>query len=316
MRVMVTGASGFVGRRLVSKLAHEGHQVLAVVRNPSFRPGVGVERILLPQMDMPSLSEGLGKHSVDVVINLAAAGVSPNDRDLAALTNTNASQPPALVALAKDHGAVAFIHIGSSAEYGPLPGPTRYAERSPLECQKLYGATKAAGTLLTMASGTALGLPTACLRLFNIFGPGESAHRLFPSLVSRLTRGERVALSEGTQVRDFMHVDEACSAIIHVLDSLVCSPTLAGIYNVATGQGHTVRDFAEKVADMVGKLELLDFGAIPLRADDLPYVVGDPSAFEEAFGWSPTLSYQDGVKAAVVEMQGLTSRCQDGIIDG
>ncbi|MGE6527574.1 NAD-dependent epimerase/dehydratase family protein [Pseudomonas sp. NPDC077382] len=301
MRVLLTGASGFLGRRLATKLAVDGHEILALIRAPIDIPNV--EQLIIPRLDADTLARVLDGQRFDAAVNVAAAGVRPDDRDVIDLNEVNASLPWRLVKQASERGARAFVHIGSSAEYLPSTLDGLLTEDSPLESRKLYGATKAAGTLLASAAGRALDLPVACLRLFNIFGPGEAGHRLFPSLVSRLGRHERVPLSEGSQVRDFMHVDDACSAIVTALLCLGNNPALAGIYNIASGEGTSVKQFASEVAHCVGdRAALLDFGAIPFRPDDLPFVVGNPSAFRHSFGWSPSMDVRHAVEAAVADV--------------
>lgn len=301
MRVLLTGASGFLGRRLVAKLAGLGHELVALVRSPIV--SLHVEQWVLPALEGNGLASALDGRAFDAFVNVAAAGVRPDDRAATVLTEINALLPCLLLNHAKQCGAGAFIHIGSSSEYAAQSNFAPLSENAPLENSKLYGATKAAGTLLASAHGKALDLPVACLRLFNIFGPGEADHRLFPSLVSRLQRHERVPLSAGNQIRDFMHIDDACDAIVTALLGLKANSNLAGIYNVASGEGTSVRGFASQVARCVGNSDtLLDFGAVPLRADDLPFVVGDPSAFKNSFGWSPSMNLHGATDAAVFEM--------------
>lgn len=310
MRVLVTGASGFVGSNLVQRLVRAGHDVISVVRAAA--PSVPGEQLVVGGLDIYELRRVLSGRTIDTVVNLAAAGVHPGDRDPENLSRINAYFPSELVRLAADRGARALVHVGSSAEYSVSDSASPIMESSPLEVRRLYGASKAAGGLLARALGEQFGLPVAVLRLFNVFGPGEASHRLFPSLVSSLRRSDCVALSAGTQVRDFMHVDDVCEGIEVVLEKLSEKSSIAGTFNLATGCGTTVRDFALEVATALkADPELLRFGVLPLRPDDLPSVVGDPRAFETTFGWSCPRRLKEGVAAAVQELiaaRGITSK--------
>lgn len=301
MRVLVTGATGFVGRRLTSLLQGEGHEVVALIRRADDE--VAGQRIVVERLDSRSVRDALSNTRIDAVVNLAAAGVHPADRDPATLAQVNAIFPADLVSIAHICGARAFVQIGSSAEYAGLKAAELLDEHTPLESFKIYGASKAAGSLLASAWGANIGLPVAVLRLFNVFGPGEASHRLLPSLVSKLSIGEKVSLSAGTQVRDFMHVDDACRGIVIVLEALIRNPSLRGIYNYATGCATSVADFSRMIARALSADSgLLGFGELPFRPDDLPYVVGNPDTFKKTFADAAFHPLEKAVAMAVDEL--------------
>ncbi|KJV31642.1 hypothetical protein VI08_13325 [Luteibacter yeojuensis] len=239
---------------------------------------------------------------IEAVVHLAAAGVKPGDRDPATLIGANAVLPSQMAMLAHELGANAFVCTGTNAEYAPSEAEF-VSETAALETIRLYGATKAAGGLLSVSTGATVGLPVVYLRLFNIFGPGEAAHRLLPSLVESLRKGDDVPLSEGSQVRDFVHVDDACRAILAALQSASLGNLASGHYNICSGEAHTVRDFAMRVALGMGvTTDRLKFGAIPMRPDDLPRVVGDPTKFLDRTGWRPALAFDEAIAQAVAEL--------------
>jgi GDP-4-dehydro-6-deoxy-D-mannose reductase len=249
--------------------------------------------------------------SFDGIVHLAAAGVHPADREVASLVDGNVGAPVAVVQLASQLQARFVVVAGSSAEYAQTRAP-RLDEHATLEQGALYGATKAAGGLLALSVATTLGVPCAVLRLFNVFGPGEAPHRLLPTLHRNLKLGQAVALSAGTQIRDFVHIDDACRAIMLAMRGLTDASLAPGAYNVATGIGHSVREFALAVGDAMGKSSgLLEFGALPMRPDDRHVVVGDASAFHAATGWTPAVPFAVAVDRAVDELncQGSVKGC-------
>lgn len=301
MRVLLTGVSGFIGRRLFSRFVERGDRVTGLVRSPVSI--FGGETVVVPGLAPANIGEAISGRSFDVVVNLAAAGVTPSDRDPSTLTQINSFLPCALATIARDAGAKAFIQVGSSAEYACKANFEPMTEESPLENKKLYGASKAAAALLTQALGAQIALPVMALRLFNVFGPGEASHRLLPSLVTKLKEGQGVSLSAGTQIRDFIHVDDVCAGIIAAVDALTENPALSGCYNLSTGIGTTVKDFARIVAGaMHSDMKLLRFGELPMRPDDLPYVVGCPDKFTKNIGWKPNLCLSEGVSKSVEEL--------------
>jgi nucleoside-diphosphate-sugar epimerase len=252
---------------------------------------------------MPDLRERLAGRRSELIVNLAAAGVRPEDRSPAALIDGNVVLPGQLTAAAAGAGIRGIIHFGSSAEYAASTEEL-LSEDAVLERERLYGATKAAGSLLVTSLGTELDVATAVLRPFNVYGPGEQEHRLFPTLVRRLARGERVPLSAGTQVRDFVHVDDVCLAVERIATSISNGAVRSGYYNVATGVGTRVADFARRVARALDADEsLLDFGALPLRPDDLPFVVGRADRIARAAGWRATVTLEEGIRDSIAEMR-------------
>jgi nucleoside-diphosphate-sugar epimerase len=169
-----------------------------------------------------------------------------------------------------------------------------------LETAKIYGASKAAGGIVARALAESLGVKLRLLRFFKVYGEGEAPHRLLPSLVAGLSRGERVPLSDGRQIRDFIHVDDVVQACLAAGNDMVLpSRPLTATWNVCTGIGHSVETFAALVAQTMGKrAELLGFGELPMRADDEPYLVGDGERMFRELGWLPKLDLEAGIRAA------------------
>jgi GDP-4-dehydro-6-deoxy-D-mannose reductase len=297
MTILITGASGFIGQRLLGHLKAAGTTAAGM--------GRGIPRITssawitVPDYTLTSLLAATQGMTFDAVVHLAAAGVHPADRDPTTLVEGNTIAPAAIVQLAHARSARAVIVGGSSAEYAPS-NERVLGENALLESTALYGATKAAGGLVSLAVAASLGLPCAVLRFFNVFGAGEAPHRLLPSLFRSLREDNPVDLSPGTQVRDFIHVDDVCHAVTEVLGALVSGRLIPGAYNVATATGHSVRDFAEAVADAMGRdRALLRFGALPMRPDDRPSIIGDVSRLRSATGWAPSSSFHDAVVRSV-----------------
>lgn len=305
MRVLVTGASGFLAQRLMKVLRAQGHEPLATTRN---RGAAGSNVYLLEDaLDADSYSRLIEEQEVEAVVNTLAAGVDPSDRDIAQLLHANTLFPAQLAANAKAAGARVFIQIGSSAEYAPVAKSTGLNEDDTLTRDRLYGATKAAGSIALQAVAGEVGLGWATLRLFNVFGPGEKPYRLFPSLVGRLARGEAVPLSAGTQMRDFLFVDDACRAIAKILETLDRDHTISGTYNLASGEGVSVGDFARAIAaEMRVAPQLLKFGELPMRPDDLPYVVADTGRLDALIGPASHTALRDAIARTLIE----TNRCE------
>lgn len=299
MRILLAGATGFIGRRLAELCMDVGHEVCAVARRADHHLPCRVIVAERP-LDATSYAAAAAQAGSEIVINLLAAGVEPTDRDVGRLLAANAEFPARLASVLPQAGVKAMIHIGSSAEYAASPTATPLPETAPLERSRLYGATKAAGSILVQTTAKAAGLPVLVLRPFNIFGAGEKPHRLFPALARHLRRGEHVNLSEGTQIRDFLWVDDACNTILVAADALLNGTIEPGEYNLASGNATSVRDFVLTLANVAnGDRTLLRFGAVPMRPDDLPYVVADTTKLDKAIGVASRTSLDQALMAAL-----------------
>ena len=299
MRVLLTGATGFVGKHLANKLLENGHEIFAISRKSTGIPGV--VDIKCKELIPAVIEKELMPYQFDGVVHLAAAGVEPNDRNANTLIRMNSLLPQALVNISAKCGAKAVVIVGSSAEYAATNVYEPFLENFPLETQRIYGASKAAGGILALSQGYSLGIPVAILRPFNIFGFGEASHRLLPSLINAFVREKKVALSRGTQIRDFVHIDDVCDAIISVLMQLESKGVnTSGIYNISTGKGCSVADFCRICQQVMGVNEsFLNFGAMPLRPDDFPYVVGNPDLIKKVFSVEAKINLKRGIEKTI-----------------
>ncbi|KAF1008012.1 MAG: CDP-abequose synthase [Luteibacter sp.] len=302
MRVLLTGGAGFIGSRLIAHLQAARIDVVSIGRSP-LRSSGEIRHVLVPGgLDGSSARKALEGEAFDAILHLAAAGVHPLDRSPEVLIQVNGFLPSELVSLAHDLGCRAFLMTGTNSEYASFDG-NRLDEATPLETRKLYGATKAAGAMLAVAKGAALGVSSTNLRLFNVYGPGEAPHRLLPSLRNALLEKQTAPLSEGHQLRDFVHIDDACRAILGALAAALDGTLPGGHYNVCSGIATSVRDFALHVAQaMRADTALLQFGAIPLRPDDQPRVIGNPDALASHISWHPRFTVTEGIQATIAEL--------------
>jgi nucleoside-diphosphate-sugar epimerase len=301
--VLVTGATGFVGVHLVARLLSEGRRVTVLARPSSVLPAEWRDRVRIITCD--DFSERnlrrLLDTPVEAIFHLAAYGVRPNDRDVEEMLRINVELPAALVRLCSRWRA-RMVMAGTFSEYRSPSVQALLSEDSPLEQRKLYGSSKAAGGLMTGAIAQSSGVGFRLLRLFKVYGAGEAPHRLLPALVSGLAKHERVAISAGTQVLDFVYIDDVVEAMVRA-DARCREKGGIATWNVATGRAHSVREFAEQVAAaMDTDASLLVFGAIAMRKDDEPWLVGSPDLLRSELGWQPSIRLDEGVRAAVAAL--------------
>lgn len=300
MKYLATGLTGFVGRHLVARLLDDPstEQVIALVRPGAQLPEDGrLIPVLLEDWSLAGIEAGVVGLDFGAIVHLAAYGVAPGDRDVEAMFAVNVQLPASLAMLAARRGDVSLVTVGSSAEYAPPASRIRLDETGRLETGKLYGGTKAAGWLAAATIATAGGVPLRHLRLFNIYGPGEGPHRLLPSIMRAFTgAGAAAALSDGEQVRDFVHVGDAVEAIVAAVGSAGSGGQVLDL-NIASGVGTSVRQFALMAAGILGgdPDALLHFGALERRPDDVEWLVGEPAKARETIGWQAGYGLQDGL---------------------
>jgi dTDP-6-deoxy-L-talose 4-dehydrogenase (NAD+) len=302
-KVLVAGGGGFVGSALVRALAGRGHAVSLFTRDAARSPA-GTTPIPIADWSPDSIRAAMaGSCRFDWVFNLTAYGVDPGETDPAAAKAANTDLPLVLLDIAEAAGATAFVHTGSAFEYAEPVTRTAIREDAPLETVKLYGRTKTAGSLAVVEQARARGIHALVPRLFGIYGAGERAWRLLPSLHSRLVRGERVPLTAGLQERDFLYVKDVAACLIALAEAIEGGAVEPQIVNLCSGVPMTVRQFAEDVATALGApRDLLAFGDIPMRAHEVPFLVGDATRLHQITSWRPAFSLASGILDACNEL--------------
>lgn len=287
-RVLVTGASGFIGSHLARRLVHEGYDVVALVRPTSdlWRLADVLESLELVATD---LQERPRIGAVDSVFHLAAAGVRP-DGDPRELVGTNVAGTIAALELAGEARAGRFLYCGSCFEYGPGERHREDALPRPISH---YGAAKAAGWLFAEAWGRAGGggVRVVSVRPFTVYGPYEASYRLVPSISLGVARREPVELTAGHQSRDFVYVDDAVDAMVAAVRR-----GAVGTFNICTGISTSVRDLATQLASLAGGDAELRFGDLPTRAAEFPTLSGDPSHMTDVLGWTAQTGLEEGLR--------------------
>ncbi len=270
------------------------------------RPGAstppGCDVVSVPDLSRNAVTSALAGHRFDVVFHLAAYGVAPADRNPRLTFDVNVAGTDAIVHMAAETGAKSVVYLGSCSEYRDPASGQLVEEDAPIGGGRLYGGSKAAAGLWGQALAAQLGIGFQWLRLFNVFGPGEAASRLIPVLISRLKADETVALSPGEQVRDFLYIDDAVTGILRAAEASLQGRH--GPFNLCSGKPVMVKEIALAVADAMGKPhDLLGFGDLNYRPDDILWLVGNPDRFHRATGFHPQTPLLAGVEQVIAAEQ-------------
>ena len=291
MRVLLTGATGFVGSQVARAMLREGHEVWATMRSDSDR-----SRIVDIEADLRVVEHDLLRGHPDALVELqpelcvhAAWYVEPG-RYLSSAVNIDflAASARLAHALAKS-GCRRFIGVGTCYEYDTDLG--RLSEAAPTRPRHLYSASKLSLHLLLEQIASLTGLEVAWARLFYLYGPHEDQRRLVASVARSLVRGERVEVTPGEQVRDFLHVEDVGAALAAIALSSVLGPI-----NVCSGEPVTVREIVEALGRAAGRPELIAVGSRPYAQGDPMVVYGDNRRLREEVGWTPRITLGDGLE--------------------
>ena len=302
-RVLLTGASGFIGSTLASRLLSDGADVSCLVRTveleAAHKRGIPEDRMIkISSFQHAELAPIMDSLQPEYIFHLAASGVNPQDSDPEDVLNGNVNLVTQLLLSVRGCSVKRIIHTGSCSEYAISPSEDYLTEDSPIGPDTLYGAAKAASVIYGNALAKQLAVPFTTLRLFGVYGVGEAPGRLVPYLIDRLACDESVDLTPGEQIRDLLYIDDIVEAFL----AAATSPEIESYraYNVCSGCETQIKDMAIEVARAMDKpRRLLEFGGRPYRPDESMRIVGSNERFCRDTKWKPRISLQDGIRRMV-----------------
>jgi UDP-glucose 4-epimerase len=304
VRVAVLGASGFIGRWVARKLCAAGACAYLVVRDPASAAGnfaryeISGEIVEADLSETATVGEIYRRIRPAITFNLVGYGIDPGERDEAISYRINAGLLKDICEAAaawKDSSWTGqhVVHAGSALEYGAIGGDLR--EDGGVRPTTLYGKTKLQGTQSLTEHCAALGLLGLTARLFTVYGPGEHAGRLLPSLIRASRTGEPVNLTAGTQKRDFTYVGDVADGLLRLGLAEAVEPGV--VVNLAMGELVSVRDFIEGAAAVLKIPSAnLRFGALPTRLEEMSHDRISIERLRRMLGWTPLTSIEEGVR--------------------
>lgn len=280
-RVLVTGASGFVGRHAVVPLGEAGFEVHAVssCAQPA-GPECRWHRCNLHEQDSAAslMEEVRPSHLLHLAWYVEPGAYWSSPENLR-WVETSLRLARAFAA----SGGERVVLAGTSAQYDWTTEQNTIGEHGATAPTTLYGASKHALEEILMAWAPAAGVSAACGRLFSLFGPHEHPARLVPSVVVPLLAGRTASVTAGTQFRDYLGVEEAGAAFA----ALLAETSVTGPVNIASGEGMAVRDLVTLLAEAVGETDLVRFGSLGPRAAEPQRLVADVRRLRDDVGFSP-----------------------------
>lgn len=286
MRILITGGAGCLGSNLIEHWLPQGHEIFVI---DNFATG---KREVVPAMPGLTVREGtiaddglvnecFAAFKPGVVVHSAAAYKDPDDWIEDSRTNVIGSAHVAKAA--KAHGVGRLINFQTALCYGrphQLPIPNTH----PTAPFTSYGITKTAGEQFMLLSG----VPTLTLRIANVTGP-RLAIGPIPTFYKRLKARQNCFCSDTS--RDFLDMSD----FLAFMDLAIKSDAPTGIFNIASGEAHSIKEIFDLVVDYLG-LGRIEVPIVPPAADDVPVVSLDASETQCAFGWAAKVGFADTVR--------------------
>ena len=304
MRILVTGAAGFIGSNFVRywRERHPDDHVVAydLLTYAGNRENVP-EDVPFVQGDIGDFelaAQTLSEHALDVVVNFAAE----SHNSLAVLDpgrffRTNVMGTQALLEAARQVGVARFHHISTCEVYGDLPldGDEAFSEESPYRPRTPYNASKAAADHYVRAYHETFGLPTTITNCSNNYGPYQFPEKVIPLFTTNALEDRALPLYASTQnKREWLHVLDHCRAIELVLQDGRVGET----YNVGSGVEKTIEEIADAVLAALGKPDSLKEIVEDRPGHDRRYLL-DSTKLRDELGWRDEISFDRGLEETV-----------------
>ncbi len=292
-RVLLTGATGFVGARCVPRLHAAGFAIDAVTSEAVLPPNsAGVRWHHCDLLDTRQCAEAIDRIRPSHLLHLAWIA-APGEFWTSASNLGWLASGIALFDAFYRKGGERALGVGTCAEYRWTDSPSR-EDVTPADPSTIYGQCKHAAALALAAAASIHGGTASWARLFFPYGPGEHPNRLIPYVIRALLKGEPAECTDGSQVRDFVHVDDVADALVALLAAEV-----SGTFNVGSGRETRLRDVVMAIAQALQREDLVRLGARATPAGDPAFVVADITRIARETGWHPKITLEKGIASSI-----------------
>ena len=310
MKVLITGAAGFIGSNFVFHMrkAHPDYDLIALDsltyagNLETLEPVMKDEHFTFIRCDITD-REGVRRvfeeHHPDVVVNFAAEShVDRSIEDPGIFLRTNILGTQVLMDASREYGIKRFHQVGTDEVYGDLPldrPDLFFTEDLPLQASSPYSASKASADLLAMAYHRTYSLPVTISRCSNNYGPYQFPEKLIPLMIANALADKPLPVyGTGENVRDWLYVEDHCRAIDMILEN----GRVGEVYNIGGHNERSNLDVVKTILHQLGKPESLITFVGDRKGHDLRYAI-DPSKIHGELGWLPETKFDDGIRQTI-----------------
>lgn len=326
MKVLVTGAAGFIGSSLVIRLLDRGDTVIGIDNHNSYYDPILKEARLARFSDHPAythlradladrsaINDAFAAHAPQRVVNLAAqAGVRYSIENPRAYIDSNVVGFTHILEACRHNGVEHLVYASSSSVYGAntqMPFSVHQNVDHPLS---VYAATKKANELLAHVYSHLFGLPTTGLRFFTVYGPWGRPDMALFKFTKAILAGEPIPVfNYGKHKRDFTYIDDIVEGVIRVLDHPAAdnkewasdrpdpgsSKGPWRVYNIGNSSPVELTAYISALEDALGKKAIQEL--LPLQQGDVPDTFADVSDLQATFGYRPRTTVREGIQRFV-----------------
>jgi UDP-glucose 4-epimerase len=307
LRILVTGGAGFVGLPLCERLYTDGHDVLVVdnlkcgkERAAALPNGVSLETLDIRRAREFELS--LDSFAPDALIHLAAIHFIPEcNRNPVEAIDTNVIGTEAVLNACRQSTTLKRVFVTSSAAVYPISDEF-FSEGTPEGPTDVYGYTKAVNEKQAQRFSELSGVPSAIVRLYNVYGPGETSPHVIPEIVAQIKRGSTwLELGNTTPKRSYVFVNDVVDGFVRLL--LAPLPEPSTIVNLGNRDEASVDEVVKVIGRLLGKDLTIKQGPDRVRASERPYLRCDPTKLASIANWRSAYSLVDGLRALLVHEQ-------------
>ena len=305
--VLVTGGAGFIGSNFVryflqaypelrvvnyDKLTYAGNleNLADIASNPQY---VFVKGDIC---DRSKVEEAFRRYAIDTVVHFAAE--SHVDRSILGSTvfiQTNVLGTQVLLDVAKEAGIERFLHVSTDEVYGSLGATGRFMEATPLHPNSPYAASKASSDLIALAYYHTHGFPVIITRCSNNYGPYQFPEKLIPLMIANALNNKPLPVyGDGLNVRDWLYVEDHCSAI----DTVLRKGKVGEVYNIGGNNEWKNIDIVKLTLKKLGKPDSLITFVKDRLGHDRRYAI-DAMKIKKELGWEPAHQFESGIAATI-----------------
>ncbi len=304
MKLLVTGGAGFIGSNFVHHVLdkHPDWQVVVLDKLTyagnlkNLEPALGQGRCSFVQMDICDRGVFDEVRCCDAAIHFAAEShVDRSIEDAMVFVRTNVDGTQNLVQACREGKVPRLVHVSTDEVYGSLGDEGLFSEKSPLDPNSPYSASKASSDLLVLAAVRTHKFPAVVTRCSNNYGPYQFPEKFIPLMIAQAMAGQPLPVyGAGKNVRDWIHVRDHCSA----LEAVLLKGREGEVYNVGGGCEMQNIEVAKLILRALGRPETMIKFVTDRPGHDLRYAI-DCSKLEKELGWQPAVGFDEGLAQTI-----------------